>query len=199
MPVSTSILRSKFLDEYFRHIARGSSSDPFPHASHASLPAHFDQSGAGSPLTSPSVLVRSRETAIFDRFIAIHLGDKLRQTESSLSEASEALPDLFRRLQPCARIEDLLLDLPGFLIYPRGPPKRQLPLPHSHVSVTLSPGWISLWLHSNDVTVPTKGKMGRDLVLEVRRQETAEKSVVRLREGLEDLQNGLAHWSERIL
>jgi len=41
--------------------------------------------------------------------------------------------------------------------------------------------------------------MGRDLVLEVRRQETAERCVSRLREGLEDMQNGLAHWGERIL
>jgi hypothetical protein len=123
----------------------------------------------------------------------------LRQTESSLSESSEALPDLFRRLQPCARIEDLLLDLPDFLIYPAGPPKRQLPLPHSHLSVTLSPGWISLWLNSSDVAVPIRGKMGRDLVIELRRQETAERCVARIREGLEDLQNGLAHWGERIL
>ena len=106
---------------------------------------------------------------------------------------------MFKRLQPAARIEDLLRTLPARLIIRDGPPRRQIPLPHSHLSVTLSPGWVSLWLNSHDVGVPHSGKLGRDLVLEVRRQAAAEEVVKRLREGLEDMAGGVVRWGERVL
>ena len=204
--MSTSILRTHYLPTYLTHLPRGTSTDPFPTSSqpyYSPSNARHSQNEAtpsSSRSTPPSsILARSRETAVFDRFIAIHLGHLLRLTESSLSEPSEALPDLFKRLQPAARIEDLLLTLPPRLIVPHGPPRRQIPLPQSHLSVTLSPGWVSLWLNSHDVGVPFIGKMGRDLVLEVRRQDSAEGNVRRVREGLEDMLSGVVRWGERVL
>ena len=56
-----------------------------------------------------------------------------------------------------------------------------------------------MWLNSHDVGVPHSGKMGRDLVLEVRRQVAAEEVVKRLREGLEDMAGGVVRWGERVL
>ncbi|KAK1923107.1 hypothetical protein DB88DRAFT_493812 [Papiliotrema laurentii] len=184
--VSTSILRSHFLPEYQSHLAPGTSSDPYPLTSHPSLTTSFLDH-------------RSRETAVFDRFIAVHLGFLLRSTESSLFEPSEDIPDLFKRLQPAARIEDLLLTLPRYLVVPDGPAVRRLPLPQSHLVVYLTPGWVSLILRSHPAGRPTTSKVGRDTVIEVRRQPTAEATVERIKDGLEDMQNGLVQWGERVL
>lgn len=194
--VSTSILRNHFYHHYLSHLPRSTSSDPYPISTRSS---HLTESTLIEEISLPSLLSRTRETAVFDRFIAITVGNQLRSTESSLSEESEAIPDLFQRLQPCARMEDLLETLPKALIVTSGTPKRSIPLPHSHLSIQITPGWVRLLLNSHPVGIPANGKIGRDTVLEVRRQDSAEQSVQRIREGLEDMQKGIVHWGERIL
>lgn len=96
-------------------------------------------------------------------------------------------------------MEDLLENLPRSLIIDSGPPKRIIPLPHSHLSIQITPGWVKLLLNSHPVNIPQNGKIGRDMVLEVRRQDKAEGSVQRIKDGLEDMQQGIIHWGERIL
>ncbi len=44
-------------------------------------------------------LHRSRETAVFDRFIALRVGEDLRSMESELCEPSEGQREIFTRLQ----------------------------------------------------------------------------------------------------
>jgi hypothetical protein len=98
--VSTSILRSLYHPAYLSLIQPGYSSDAYPHDSH---PSSFDR----STITIDNVGVegesvysrRSRETAVFDRFIAIRVGDELRRVESALSEDSGAEKEIFTRLQ----------------------------------------------------------------------------------------------------
>jgi hypothetical protein len=42
---------------------------------------------------------RSRETAVFDRFIAFKVGDELRRVESSLTEETGEEKEIFYRFQ----------------------------------------------------------------------------------------------------
>ncbi|GFZ48515.1 hypothetical protein JCM24511_06263 [Saitozyma sp. JCM 24511] len=195
--VSTSLLRELYHPAYLSAL-RGASTDAFPHDS----PLDPGPDGGGdATIQSQSVFARrGRETAVFDRWIAVRVGSELRQVESSLSEEGEAEEDVIKRLQPVARIEDLLLTLPPRLISPQpetgsSPPPRSLPLPHSHLSINLTPGWAQVYLHPRPYTA---GGGGRELVLEVRRQKDAEGSVRRIGDGLEDLQRGLVSWGGRV-
>jgi hypothetical protein len=51
-------------------------------------------------------------------------------------------------------------------------------------------------LHSKPVWEP--GNRAKELVLEVRREQTLEKCAERVREGLEDIMRGLVAWGERV-
>ncbi|WVR00383.1 hypothetical protein IAU59_007526 [Kwoniella sp. CBS 9459] len=215
--VSTSILRAMYLESYLSYIKPGYSSDPFPFdSSHLSDPAlnlHLDASAGGPPhnssTSSSSVYEsRGRETAVFDRFIAVKVGEELREVESALSESSEAVGDIFQRLQPAARIEDLLNTLPPELIIPSTNPStqisRSLPLPQTHLSVQLTPSWAGLYLHSTPVSLAlassssTRGG-SKELVVEVRRTNTLEGTVKMIGDGLDDVHRRLVAWGDRVL
>ncbi|WRT70432.1 uncharacterized protein IL334_007430 [Kwoniella shivajii] len=198
--VATSILRGLYLESYLSHIRPNYSSDPFPYES-----SHLDDPALGNAdidTTSTSVYEgRGRETAIFDRYIAVRVGQELRQVESSLSEEGEAIGDIFGRLQPTARIEDLLLSLPSTYIVSAtsspSPPPQGLPLPQSHMSVTLTPTWAQVYLHSQPVSSTRRGS--KELVIEVRRIGTLEGTLKRIEDGLDDIQRRLAPWGGRVL
>ena len=89
--VATSILRTLFLPLFLSQILPDLSSDPFPHESIIS-----PESEVGSASVFAS---RGRETGVFDRFIAMRVGDDLRRAESELSEGGEGERDLFQRFQ----------------------------------------------------------------------------------------------------
>ncbi|BEI84735.1 hypothetical protein CcaverHIS002_0501360 [Cutaneotrichosporon cavernicola] len=154
-------------------------------------------------LLQPIFAARSREAAVLDRFVAMRLGEDLRRLESTLSEDSGEEEVLFSRLQPAARVEDLLLRLPRHLIAPPpvdgkcvGELRQALPLAHAHVAVTLSPLWAQLWLSYSPVNVPnTKGgRAGRSLVVEVRKEKNPENIVRAFGQALEWLHNGQIGW-----
>ncbi|ODN81428.1 hypothetical protein L202_01859 [Cryptococcus amylolentus CBS 6039] len=198
--VATSILRAHYLAPFLNLIKPGYSSDPFPfESSHLSDPSlSFDPSAGGSVYAE-----RGRETAVLDRFIAVRVGEELRRVESELSEGSGAEVDIFQRLQPAARIEDLLSTLPPHFITPTSilpsppPPKRTLPLPQALVSISLTPNWAQVWINAQVVSLARKGG-GKEMVLEVRRVGTLEGVVARIGEGLDDLRLGLVGWGGRV-
>ncbi|WVQ63180.1 uncharacterized protein L199_001331 [Kwoniella botswanensis] len=200
--VSTSILRAMYLESYLSHIRPDYSSDPFPYES-----SHLDEPTSTPDqdddfVTGKSVYQgRGRETAVFDRYIAVKVGQELRLVESSLSEEGEAVEEIFKRLQPSARIEDLLLTLPSHFIVPfpssNSPiPQRGFPLPQSHLSVTLTPTWAQLYLHSNPVASGKRGS--KELVVEVRRIGTLEGTTKRIEDGLDDIYRRLVPWGGRV-
>ncbi|KAK4683825.1 hypothetical protein P7C73_g6394, partial [Tremellales sp. Uapishka_1] len=189
--VATSILRATFLDAYYALVQPGFSSDPFPSSS---VPS------SDTTVSEPVFAARSRETAVFDRFIALKVGEDLRSMESELCEGSEGEKDIFSRLQPAARVEDLLLDLSPDLMspaYSRSPPLQTMPLPHSHVVVGLTNIWAQVYLCNTHVGYDATGR-GKSLVIEVRREKTLEGTVVRIKEALEQLRRGLVLWGARI-
>ncbi|WVW80967.1 hypothetical protein I302_102958 [Kwoniella bestiolae CBS 10118] len=199
--VATSILRATYLESYLSHIRPDYSSDPFPfESSHLDEPLH-PSGDSDAAIRSRSVYVgRGRETAVFDRYIAVKVGQELRTVESSLSEEGEAVDEIFKRLQPSARIEDLLLTLPPQFIVPTlstHAPTRSLPLPQSHLSVTLTPTWAQVYLHSHPVG---SGKRGgsREMVVEVRRTGTLEGTTKRIEDGLDDIYRRLVPWGGRV-
>nr|XP_031858968.1 uncharacterized protein CI109_005636 [Kwoniella shandongensis]KAA5526040.1 hypothetical protein CI109_005636 [Kwoniella shandongensis] len=172
--VATSILRAMYLETFLSLIQRGFSSDPFPYdSSHLAEADQSDSTEDGRASTRSVYDGRARETAVFDRFIAIKVGEELRKVESELSEEGEGEREIFTRLQPAARIEDLLLTLPPNLIIPHPnpnvPPRPTLPLPQTHLSITLTPTWAQLYLHSSAVTTSKRGS--KELVVEVRRTD----------------------------
>ncbi|WWC64367.1 uncharacterized protein I303_106977 [Kwoniella dejecticola CBS 10117] len=197
--VATSILRAMYLESYLSHIKPDYSSDPFPYES-----SHLDDPSLGDATLDASFRSvyegRGRETAVFDRYIAVKVGQELRTVESSLSEEGEAVDDIFKRLQPTARIEDLLLTIPSQYIIPSfsspNPPPRGLPLPQSHLSITLTPTWAQLYLHSHPLSSSRRGS--RELVVEVRRIGTLEGTVKRIEDGLDDIQRRLVSWGGRV-
>ncbi|WVR07855.1 hypothetical protein IAU60_004898 [Kwoniella sp. DSM 27419] len=186
--VCTSILRATYLEVYLSHVKPGYSSDPFPYESAQLADPSVDVGRAGSVYDD-----RGRETAVFDRFIAVQVGEELRTVESSLTEGSEALGDVFHRLQPAARIEDLLETLSRYIVKD-GPATRSLPLPLTHLSVSLTPTWASLYLHS----APVAKRGSKELVVEARRTETLEGTVKRIGDGLDDIARRLAPWGGRV-
>ena len=125
--MATSILRSKYHTAYLSLVRPGYSSDAYPHTSHPSS-FTFDQVGQPSSSASPdnaalsrdkkgasgeamqiaaqqSVYAgRSRETAVFDRFIAFRVGDELRRVESSLTEDNGEEKEIFHRFQVRLRL-----------------------------------------------------------------------------------------------
>lgn len=192
-PVATSILRDRLLPTY-TSLLQVPSSNPLP------PPGQADA-------TSYSVFAsRTREAAVLDRFVAMRLGEDLRRAESALCEDSGEEEVLFSRLQPAARVEDLLLRLPRSLITPPDPcpacdsvaPPQRLPLPHAHVAVTLSPLWAQLWLSYTPVNVVQarggRGRAGRSLVVEVRRARTPEEMVKAFGAALEGVRVGSIGW-----
>ncbi|WVF73215.1 hypothetical protein IAT40_008034 [Kwoniella sp. CBS 6097] len=213
--VSTSILRAMYLESYLSYIKPGYSSDPFPfdssHLSDPALDLHLDSSDPSnrSPESSSVYENRGRETAVFDRYIAVKVGEELREVESVLSEGSEAVGDIFQRLQPAARVEDLLVNLPPELIIRYSPSaqiNRILPLPQTHLSVNLTPSWASLYLHPTPVSRSSasgrgghRGGGGKELVVEVRRTNTLEGTVKMIGDGLDDINRRLVAWGDRVL
>nr|KIR47611.1 hypothetical protein I312_03379 [Cryptococcus bacillisporus CA1280] len=198
--------RAHYLPFYLALVKPLYSSDPFP----------FESSSLSSPSLSidPSDLgniyaMRGRETAVLDKFVATRVGEELRRVESELSEGSEAERDIFGRLQPCARSEDLLSTLPQTLITPitllpsPPPPARALPLPQSLLSINLTPAWAQLYINAFPVSL-TKIKGGREMVLEVRRLDrerrmrSLEETVRLIGEALEDMRRGLVEWGGRV-
>lgn len=229
--MATAILRTHYLASWHDALppsARGSS-DPYP----LSAPRFLDRAPSSSRPPQPDLPrpvgpvldARARETAVFDRFIALRVGRELRAVESSLSEEGEGEDDLFRRLQPAARIEDLLLTLPPGLVVPHLPhsvsgfssdaaepgmtsaPGRALPLPHSYLSVILTPLWAQLYVHARPLVLSGadpggsggRGR-GRELVLEVKRQprQTVEQVVLSIQTGLEEIDRGTVPWGARL-
>ncbi|TYJ51135.1 hypothetical protein B9479_008310 [Cryptococcus floricola] len=194
--VATSILRTHYLPPFLDLIKPGYSSDPFPfESSHLSDPSlSFDSSAGGSVYAETG-----RETAVFDMFIAVRVGEELRRVESELSEGSGAEWEIFHMLQPAARIEDLLSTLPPHLITPISilpsppSPKRTLPLPQALVNISLSPNWASVWINAQVVEGLKRKGGGKEMVLEVdvRRVGTLEGVVARVGEALDDLRLGL--------
>ncbi|BEI93678.1 uncharacterized protein CcaverHIS019_0601370 [Cutaneotrichosporon cavernicola] len=187
--IATSILRDRLLPTY-TSLLQVPSSSPLP-------PPGTDSTN------QPIFAARSREAAVLDRFVAMRLGEDLRRLESTLSEDSGEEEVLFSRLQPAARVEDLLLRLPRHLIAPPpvdgkcvGELRQALPLAHAHVAVTLSPLWAQLWLSYSPVNVPnTKGgRAGRSLVVEVRKEKNPENIVRAFGQALEWLHNGQIGW-----
>ena len=92
--VSISILRSMFVQTYLSSLPRSTSSDPYPHDTTAAS-AQSDSTEINESIFAN----RSRETGVFDRFIANRVGEDLRRVESELYEESEAEMDIIRRLQ----------------------------------------------------------------------------------------------------
>lgn len=207
--VSTSILRSLYLPSYASYIKGGNTTAPIPEVS---LPLE------DGSVDTPVLEYRKRETAILDRYIAIKVGEELRKVESDLSEESGGLDELFHRhqvrpplsppvwladtLQPCARIEDLLLSLPSTLVSLRIPPpltalrSTSFPLPHSNIAITLTPSWVQATLHSKPIWQP--GNRSRELIVEVRRDTSLEECARRVGEGLEDVMRGYIAWGEKV-
>lgn len=92
--VATSILRTMFLPLYLPNVLPNLSSDPFPHTSIITPDADENERSSESVFAR-----RGRETAVFDRFIAMRVGEDLRRTESELTEEGEGEGDIFTRLQ----------------------------------------------------------------------------------------------------
>ena len=84
-----------YLQPYLSLLPRGTSTNPFPHDSDVANTA----SDTSSKLDEPIFARRSRETGVFDRFIANRVGEDLRRVESELYEESEAEMDIIKRLQ----------------------------------------------------------------------------------------------------
>ncbi|CAD6572618.1 MAG: proteasome regulatory particle subunit [Tremellales sp. Tagirdzhanova-0007] len=194
--VATSILRTLFLSQYLQQVLPNLSSDPFPHTSIISPGADSHAESSKSVFAS-----RGRETAVYDHFIALRVGEDLRRMESELSEEGQGERDIFTRLQPTARLEDLLLSLPTHLIASVGPrnPPASFPLPQSHLSVSLTPSWVQLFLHASPFGARGRNKKhGRIMVLEVHREGTLEATIRMLGEGLNEVRKGAAQWGDRV-
>lgn len=171
------MLRSKYLSAYLSQVRVPYTSDPFPVAAgssggqFSSLPVYGDSGSPssfydayGRPVarhlsdshsddhSSDLLRSRGRETAIFDRFICLRIGSDLRRAESDLSLDGDDERDLFVRLQPAARLEDLLLQ--RALSAPASrrlvdPPPNPLPeasnlqqlrrMPFDHLSIKFAP------------------------------------------------------------
>ncbi|GMK58280.1 hypothetical protein CspeluHIS016_0503120 [Cutaneotrichosporon spelunceum] len=184
--VATSILRDRLLPTY-TSLLQFPSSSPLP-------PPGTDSTD------QPIFAARSREAAVLDRFVAMRLGEDLRRLESTLYEDSGEEDVLFSHLQPAARIEDLLIHLPRRLVAPPDEPvgevRQALPLAHTHIAVTLSPLWAQLWFSYSPVNATnTRGaRVGRSLVVEVRREKDPESMVRTFGQALEWLRTGQIGW-----
>ena len=142
---------------------------------------------------------KTREGAVLDRFIAVRVGAELRRMESSLTDESDAEAEIFTRLQPSARAEDLLRTLDRRLVSPSAATRpRQLPLSWGHTFVVLTPGWAQVYVSSTPVARPTRGAKLRDLVVEVRRAKSMEETVRRISIGLIDISKGVIPWGGRL-
>lgn len=98
-------------------------------------------------------------------------------------------------------MEDILLTyISSSLIIPyhisNSPPTTTFPLPHNHLSISLTPSWCQLYIWARPFG---QGGNGKDLVLEVRRAETLEGSMRNIEEGLVDIGRGLVQWGGRVL
>lgn len=73
-----------------------------------------------------------------------------------------------------------------------------LPLAHTHLGVSISPGWAQLYLYATPIGISGQGRGRRQLVVEVRRERTAEATVQRFWNALEALNRGRLAWGERV-
>ena len=93
--VSTSLLRNFYLSAWNAALQPNFSSDPLPSGS-----GPGSSNDSGERPTVPVFLERGRETAVYDRFIALRVGQELRSVESELSEGhDEEERDIFVRIQ----------------------------------------------------------------------------------------------------
>lgn len=214
--VAMAILRQHYLPAYTRGLSIGCTADPMsplPLAAHSTDPG---SSNGGATEKGPSLLRAEtqaqtdgdrRETRVLDRFIAIRLGLELRAAESALTEddSPDSLRDLFTRVQPAARVEDLLCALPPELVNVQrsmGPVSRHgLPLPWDHAGVVLTPGWCQLYiaplpLTANGGAHPGE-RRGREVVLEVRRGRSCEETAANVAAGLGAMCWGEVRWGDR--
>lgn len=124
---------------------------------------------------------------VLDRFVALRIGQDLRRAESDLTEDTGEERDIFHRLQPAARIEDMLLDLPGTLVRPTCPDMvlLEFPLPHPLLKVKLTPGWAQVY-------------MQKTMVVEVRRGRNVDETITNIRQGLEYVRGGVIALGSRV-
>lgn len=101
-------------------------------------------------------------------------------------------------MKPCARMEDLLLTLPTSIVTlsMTSNSPRSFPLSHSNIAITLTPSWVQVILHSKPVWEP--GNRSKELIVEVRREQTLEGCAKRVEQGLDDVRRGLVAWGERV-
>ncbi|WVN90674.1 uncharacterized protein L203_105916 [Cryptococcus depauperatus CBS 7841] len=194
--VATSILREIYLPHYLSQVRSGYSSDPCPFPS-----VYMGDLSLQLPNLGNVYKERRRETAVLDKFIAVHVGEELRKVESVLSEGTESERDIFNRLQPSSRIEDLLVTLPPHLIicsnsWPTPIPRRSLPLSHCLLSVHLTPTWCQLYINARPILL-TRDPGGRELVIEVRRERTLESTTRNLENGLSRMAKREIEWGGR--
>ncbi|RXK39467.1 hypothetical protein M231_03300 [Tremella mesenterica] len=130
------------------------------------------------------------------------VGHQLRSTESSLTEEPDSLREIFVRLQPCARVEDLLSSLPSFLISVGQPfersARRGVPLPVEYLTVGLTPSWCQVFLNTTEVGMTNERGRRGELVVEVRRGKGSEETVQRIGKGLGELRAGTVGWGDRV-
>lgn len=124
---------------------------------------------------------------MLDRFVALRIGQDLRDAESSLTEDTGEERDIFSRLQPAARIEDMLQDLPPHLVSLTASELvlLEFPLPHPLVSVKLTPTWVQIYFQR------------KVLVVEVRRGGI-DQTVDNIEQGLEFVRSGVVAWGSKV-
>lgn len=211
--VSMAILRQHYLGEYTKSVVRGCTSDPMsplPSSSRTSNSAYSPMGHSTHCSLDEEEKTKTqgrRETTILDRFIAIRLGLELRAAESSLTsdDSPDSLRDIFSRLQPSARVEDLLYSLPPELVSGQrgmGPVSRRgLPLPWEYLGVSLTPGWCQLYRSSIPLGSSGGGsggeRRGREVVLEARRGRTCEETAQNVAVALGAMRRGDLPWGDR--
>jgi hypothetical protein len=114
---------------------------------------------------------RKRETAILDRYIAVKVGEELRQVESALSEDSGELDELFHRhqvgiipflwarvfnLYPALRENRRSLVYLAFIVDITSNPSAQEPTRHAVPITSLQHlNYPNSFMGSGDITFPT--------------------------------------------
>lgn len=98
--VSVSILRDTFLPVYTQLLPPGATSDPYRSSGN-------DLKVSSSSIKNSVFAHRGREMAVFDRFIAVRVGEHLRKIETELYEESDAEGDTLKRLQVSIRLLSL--------------------------------------------------------------------------------------------
>ena len=203
------ILRSTYLPAYTSLLRAPYTSDPFPLSSPPSTTTTPPTSTITSTPTPDLPLLPSphRETAILDAFIALKVREDVWADASELHlEREETFRDLFERVQPRARCEDLVrrygeragvvvLDVPGAADpSPSGGGSRAgrtRAIPFSAVSVAFEPRRVALVLQ------PPAGTGGRRrTIAEVPRAARDERLEVAAKQLVRELQTWIAEGGE---